>query len=130
LQIKDYSFDVPSGRVRITLANAYPNNGLGNPGALNPAQRYFLANYLFDLSFAVVGAGASDGSTCGGVEVPTCWFLTSASWLDNNGVETPWAMAQDFLTTNDPNNASHCPGLGGDPATPRTWGSIKSQYRN
>jgi len=128
LQIKDYAYDPLTGWVRITLANAYPNNGLGNPGAVNPAQRYFLANYVFDLTFSVPGAG-SPGATCGGVEAPTCWFLNSTSWLDNNGIETPWALASEYLTTNDPNNSAFCP-FGPDPAAPRTWGSIKSQYRN
>ena len=128
LQIKDFSFDGTTGKVRITLANAYPNNGLGNPGAVNPAQRYFLANYLFDLSFATAGPTPPDLSTCGGVEVPVCFALTSASWLDNSGVETPWAVAGGFITTNDPNNSQQCPGA--VPVAPRTWGSVKSQYRN
>jgi hypothetical protein len=128
LQIKDYSFDGTTGKVRITLANAYPNNGLGNPSATNPGIRYFLANYHFDLSFATPGPTPPDNSTCGGVEVPTCWGLSSASWLDNNGVETQWAIAAGFITTNDPNNTQGCPGA--VPAAPRTWGSVKSQYRN
>jgi hypothetical protein len=128
LQIKDYSFDATTGKVRITLANAYPNGGAGNPGAVNPAVRYFLANYLFDLTFATAGPTPPDLSTCGGVEVPTCWALTSATWLDNSGVETPWAVAAGFITTNDPNNAQGCPGV--VPTAPRTWGSVKSQYRN
>jgi len=128
LQIKDYSFDGTTGKVKITLANAYPNGGAGNPGAVTATTRYFLANYNFDLTFAVVGPGAPDGSTCGGVEVPVCFALTSATWLDLTGAEIPFNIAGGYITTNDPNNASHCPGA--VPTAPRTWGSVKSQYRN
>ena len=128
LQIKDYSYDGTTGKVKITLANAYPNGGAGNPAATNAAQRYFLANYNFDLTFAVVGPGAPDGSTCGGVEVPVCFALTQATWLDLTGAEIPWNIASGYITTNDPNNLQHCPGT--VPAAPRTWGSVKSQYRD
>jgi len=128
LQIKDYSYDATTGKVKITLANAYPNGGAGNPSATNPAVRYFLANYNFDLTFAVAGPGAPDGSTCGGVEVPVCFALTQATWLDLTGAELPWNIAGGFITSNDPSNSSHCPGA--VPAAPRTWGSVKSQYRD
>jgi len=128
-QVKAYQFDGTTGTVRITLVDAYPNNSLGNPGAVNPTTRYFLANYQFDLTSAVAGAG-SLYATCGGVEVPTCWVLYSATWFDLQGIEHPWAIAQGFITTNDPNNASHCGGGGAVPALSKTWGSIKSQYRN
>jgi len=127
LQIKDYSYDATTGKVKITLANAYPNGGAGNPGAVNPSQRYFLANYNFDLSFAVAGPG-DPPNTCGGVEVPMCFALSSATWLDLNGAEIPWSIAQGYITSNDPNNTSHCPGA--VPTAPRTWGSVKSQYRD
>lgn len=126
LQIKDYMFDATTGKCRIVLANAFPNGGLGNPAATNPAVHYFLANYEFDMSFAVAGAG-DPPNTCGGLEVPACWALTSASWLDTNGNEIFWTHGQDFLTVNDPNNAQHCPGTVPTQAT--TWGKVKGQYR-
>ena len=126
LQIKDYSFDPTTGKCKIVLANAYPNNGLGNPAATNPAVHYFLANYSFDMTFAVPGAG-SPPATCGGIEVPACWALTSASWLDTNNNEIFWTHGSDFLTVNDPNNAQHCPGS--VPAQSTTWGKVKGQYR-
>lgn len=127
LQIKDYSFDATTGKVKIVLANAYPNGGAGNPAATVAATHYFLANYLFDLTFAVAGPGDPPNS-CGGVEVPACFGLVSASWLDTAGNEINWAHASnDFVTVNDPNNAQHCPGS--VPAQTTTWGKLKGQYR-
>jgi len=126
LQIKDYSFDATTGKVRIVLANAYPNGGAGNPSATNPVTHYFLADYHFDLSFAVAGPG-DPPNTCGGLEVPSCWALTSASWLDTASNEINWTHGQDYLTTNDPNHTSNCPGS--VPAQTTTWGKVKGQYR-
>ncbi len=133
LQIKDYAYDVASGKVRITLANAYPNadasnNPQGNPAAVSPSQRYFLANYLFDLTFATTGPTVA-GSTCGHLETPVCFVLLTASWLDLSGAEFQLPIANGgYLTTNDPNNGNFCP-IGPDPAAPTTWGRVKSQYR-
>ena len=130
LQIKDYAFDPVSGWVKITLANAYPNGGAGNAAATNPAQRYFLAGYQFDLTSAVVGAGDPSAGTCGGIESQVCWNVYGASWLDLSGNEINWTHGSDHLTVNDPNNAQGCP-IGPDlvPARARTWGAVKSQYR-
>jgi len=127
LQIKDYSYDSTTGKVKIVLANAYPNGGAGNPAATVAGTHYFLANYHFDLSFAVAGPG-DPPNTCGGVDVPACFALTSATWLDLSGNEIAWTPGQNFITANDPTNAQHCPGI--VPAQTRTWGSLKSQYRD
>jgi len=128
LQIKDYSFDPTTNKARIVLANAYPNGGAGNPSATNPAQRYLLANWAFDMTFGVVGPSDPTAGTCGGIEKPFCWALTTTSWLDTNGTEFPWTHGQDFVTVNDALNAQHCPGV--VPAASRTWGSLKQQYHN
>jgi len=128
IQVKDYSFDATTGKVQIVLANLYPNNGLGNPGAVNPAQRYFLANYNFDLSFAVPGPSDPVAGTCGGVGIPVCFALYQADWLDLSGGQNDWSIASDFITSNDPNNSSRCPGA--VPSVPKTWGFVKGQYHN
>ncbi len=131
LQIKDYAFNAATGKVKITLANAYPNGGAGNAAATNPTQRYFLAGYEFDLASAVVGAGDPGLGTCGGMESAVCWGISSASWLDTSGNEIFWTHGSDYLTVNDPNNSrTYCP-YGPDlvPARARTWGAVKSQYR-
>lgn len=127
LQIKDYSFDPTTGKCKIVLANAYPNGGLGNPASTDPTKHYFLANYHFDMVFGSNGPTPADLSTCGGLEVPVCWALTSASWLDVNNNEISWTHGSDFLTVNDPNNGQHCPGS--VPAQSTTWGKVKGQYR-
>jgi hypothetical protein len=134
VQIKDYEFDTVSNKVRIVLADAYPNmdpaTGVnhGNPGAVNPAQRYFLADYHFDFTSANAGPSPVDLSTCGGVEAPMCFMLTMATWVDLNGEEIPWAWNSGYLTANDPQDRSHCPSV--VPVVAKTWGSLKSQYRN
>lgn len=132
LQIKRYDYDLTTGKEKIELASAYPAPDAnqvpqGNPLATNPLQRYFLANYHFDLTYASAGPTNPAAGTCGGVSVPVCFGLTSASWLDLSGNEIPWAFGKDHLTSNDPNNSSRCPGS--VPAQTRTWGSIKGQYR-
>jgi len=127
LQIKDYSYDAVSGKVKIVLANAYPNGGAGNPAATNASVRYFLANYVFDLTFATPGPSDANAGTCGGVEVPACFGLVSASWLDTAGNEISWTHGNDFLTVNDPNHVQSCPAT--VPAQSTTWGKVKGQYR-
>ena len=133
VQVKDYSFDGISGKAKISLYNTYPNNlpgggaAQGNPGATTGTQRYFLGRFLFDQSLGVVGPSDPAAATCGGLEVGTCFHLTAQTWLDLQGVENTWAIAQEFVTSNDPNNAAHCPGA--TPTVGTTWGNLKNQYR-
>jgi hypothetical protein len=123
IQIKDYSFDALTGKARAVLANTYP---AGNNTQIDPAVRYFLASFVFDHSFSVVGP-SDPGQTCGGLEVAVCAHLTRTSWLSPSGVETPWAYGQEYVTANDPNNSSGCPGA--TPAVSKTWGEVKAQYK-
>ena len=124
LQIKGYSYDPETGRATGLVANAYP---AGNPSAVNPAQRYFLARFGFDHSFSVNGA-TTPGADCGGLEVPVCAFLSVAKYNALAGGEIDWAKGQDFVTANDPNNTSGCSGQ--VPAKNTTWGSVKAQYKH
>lgn len=123
LAIKDYSFDPISGKTRAVCANAYPDGDLdGN----NAAVRYFLARFLFDHTFSVVGA-TTPGVDCGGIEQAVCAHFTSASWLSLDGVETEWAKNSEFVTANDAANETRCPGA--TPAKSASWGSVKAQYK-
>jgi hypothetical protein len=134
VQVKAYLYDEPGqpGRARAVCYNAYPNNACsgcpaqGNPAATNPAQRYFLARFLFDESFGVNGP-SDPGLTCGGLEIGTCLAMVSQSWLDIDGNEFALPLAQDYLTSNDASNATRCPGA--TPTKATTWGSLKNQYR-
>jgi len=132
VQVKDYSYDPLTGKARAVLYDAYPNNASpgsppqGNPGATDPTKRYFLARFLFDETFGANGP-SDPGNTCGGLEIATCFHLSSATWLDLNGNEFPWTVAQDFITSNDAANNTHCPGP--TPTQPTTWGHLKNQYR-
>jgi len=132
VQVKDFSYDALSGKARISLYNAYPNNNpatgapQGNPAAITSTQRYFLGSVTFNMLYGVAGP-TDPGLTCGGLEVGTCFHLTNQVWLDLAGNEVPWAVASEFVTSNDPNNLSHCPGA--TPTQSTTWGSLKNQYR-
>ena len=122
LQIKKFTYDPATGKILGLLADAYQA-----VSSVNPAQRYLLCSYNFDLSFAA--NGPQDPSVaCGGFEVPMCAHITYATWLTLDGIETPWTVAKEFVTANDPLNTSGCPGA--TPATSKTWGQVKSQYRN
>jgi hypothetical protein len=137
VHIPDFSYDITTGKALITFANAYPNadaNGInqGNPGAVTPTVHYCLVDYHFDLTFATV-APTDPGNTCGGVGKPVCLAIAplgataGPSWVDLAGNEVPWAVAGGFLTTNDPTDAQHCPGI--VPTQSKTWGQVKDQYR-
>jgi hypothetical protein len=124
IQIKDYSFDAATGKARAVLANKYP---AGNFTEVNPAQRYFLAQFLFDHSFSTNGP-SDPGNTCGGLDVAICAHITRTSWLSPDGVETQWPLAQEYLTANDPDQSQDPCGFY-VPAVRATWGGIKAQYR-
>jgi hypothetical protein len=124
LQIKGYTYEASDGRATGLVANAYP---AGNPNALNPAQRYFLARFGFDHSFSVNGP-TTPGADCGGLEVPVCAWLKVAKYNALTGGEIDWLKGNDFLMANDPNNTNNCPGV--VPAKNTTWGKVKSQYKH
>jgi hypothetical protein len=123
IQIKDYSFDAVSGKARAVLANTYPD---GNVTQVLPGQRYFLAGFIFDHTFSVIGA-TTPGADCGGVETPVCAHLTKASWLTLDGVELQYPFASEFVTANDASNSTGCPGA--TPAAATSWGAVKGTYR-
>ncbi|MEP7028273.1 MAG: hypothetical protein ABI960_06735 [Candidatus Eisenbacteria bacterium] len=128
LQITDWSYDSGTGKAKATLANSYPNGAVYSTGTTPAATtRYLLGGIVFDETYSVAGPG-DPPNTCGGIEAPVCFHITSASWLDLNSTESNWTVANEWITSNDPNNNSRCPGA--TPAAAKTWGQVKSQYRN
>jgi hypothetical protein len=126
---KTFSYDGVNDAAAIEISVGYPGNlGQGNPGATNPSQRYHLAVVRFDMTKGVTGPSSPAGF-CGGLEKPMCITVTSAQWGDPAGVLHSWTLGNSSLTANDPQNSSHCPGIGPTAAQRSTWGSIKSQYR-
>ena len=140
LQIKQYDFVEPPSAYASTLmkgllANAYPSaNGVTSV----VTQRYFLAQFIFDHQFSVNGA-TTVGVDCGGLDTPMCIvllqgtrgiyegsgskYVTFADGLEHFFDESP----NHFLTVN---GAVGCANPGSVPAENKTWGQIKSQYRN
>jgi hypothetical protein len=108
----------PTTLIRGRLVNYYPSGQTAQP-----AQRYFLAEFRFDHSHSVNGPG-TPGNSCGGLEVPIVIRLLfdqgngqATSYL-SGGMEFSFEPGNTVVTAND-----------AVPATPATWGQIKSQYR-
>ena len=111
----------------------------------DPNATYTIVRFQFDHSNGFFGLGAKPDS-CGCVERPQCLRIVTASWLDENLVEYPFVIEQEFATWQDPTNSSFCPGVvecfdppcdipdpcaapQPTPAHTRSWGSVKSWYR-
>jgi len=138
LQIKDVNFAPVSSGYATTLllaqvANAFPNNNAGN--TVNPAAKYFLMDAEFNQSASIVGPTVDPAVACGQAEVPVCFNLASATYIiaDGSGTEIPFVFhgnaTGDWATAHEASVAS-VPSCQATPAAARTWGSIKSQYRN
>jgi len=126
LQIKRVEFSppydpYPTTLMRVLLANVY------DPvTSVNPGTRYLLERIGFDLTAAVPGA-STPPTSCGGFEQPMCFKLSYASFIDPDNQEYLFNRSREPLTVSF-NGPSAC--FGAVPAQPKTWGSIKSQYRN
>jgi hypothetical protein len=109
---------------RFVCANAYTVTQHANP-----ATRYFLMSLEFAHTYSVVGPG-EPGSTCGGFENAICFWLMNdkLQYLDAAGHEQSLEpfIGQYFATFNNAANGMGCPAV---PVRNRTWGQIKSQYR-
>ncbi|MGH7724646.1 MAG: hypothetical protein ACREOU_04390 [Candidatus Eiseniibacteriota bacterium] len=144
VQIKAYDTGAGSGDLqydpnlrRLVLANAYPA-GISTSLA---TQRYFLARFLFDHSFSVPGPG-TPGVDCGGYENAICFTMLGGSepgsvatgkwwakvnYLDQAGATRELPVGNRIATFNNAGNPMGCAAV---PAVNKTWGQIKSQYRN
>jgi len=107
--------------MRITLANSYPNGVT----AISAATRYFLMSIAFNHQFSVDGV-SDPGLTCGGLVQPICFKLQNAGVLDLTGAESQMDRPSGVVSVSF-NGASACSAV---PAKAKTWGQIKSQYRN
>ena len=134
LNIKEYGF-VATGSIYDPdtmyglIADAHPDGVTALPGT-----RYFLGQWLFDHSFSVAGPG-TPGTDCGGFETPMCVALLTGNRhvVFEGGTSNYVAGGVEFPFDEGPNDWRSTHGLAGCPATPvqnRTWGHIKSQYRN
>jgi len=123
LQIRKYTYDSVTQTAMGLFANAYTD--VISP---DPATRYLLASFEFDLSFAAPGAG-DPPSSCGGLDDFLCVRMTNTSWLSLQGEEIQWSKSdRSFVTGNDDPHRLLC--VFAVPAQPKTWGSLKVQYRN
>jgi hypothetical protein len=91
----------------------------------DPARVTAVGHVVFDLSNATVAPGIP--GTCPGAAIPMCFAIVSATATHAGGSTEALALAQDSVRWNDPANSTACPGS--VPATPRTWGMVKAQYR-
>ncbi len=114
VQERTFDYDATSGSVRAALAIRYPT-----VLSSNPATRYFTLRILFDHTDSVSGGG-TPGVTCGGLESLITFDVERAVWINAANEEVPWPLENDHVT------AAGVPPV---PALDRTWGQIKSIYR-
>jgi hypothetical protein len=135
-EFKDLSYNSMYSQMILLVAASYATR------TPDPNVTYRLGTITFDHTYAVTGAGVP-GQTCGGFEKPICittWGgfnvhgdcdqgpSPNASYLDANGVEHPFgAGGPGFATFRIDPSIQACSLA--TPAEPRTWGSIKAQYR-
>ena len=119
LQIRRVDFVPPSEPYAQTMMWVLLANSYTPVTTVDPSATYLLERVLFDLSYAVPGAG-DPPNTCGGFEQAMFFTLTRATYLDPNFNEFPFGRARLPLTVSVNTSV---------PARPTTWGAIKGQYR-
>lgn len=132
-QLEGFGFLGPSdvygpGIMRGVLANIYSEGSTSTA-----SQRYFLAEFRFDHIQSVSGE-AVPGVTCGGLETPLCFSLLTGPQDPGVGTSAYYRLGDPTEIAFDGNSSTWVTvnGLGGCPAvpaTPSTWGQIKSVYR-
>lgn len=114
-----YAFDPLTRRAEFNMVSLY--------GTFTPAASS-LVLFQIDFDHASSAVGPQDPNVaCGGAEVPVCIHQRSGYYLDAETLQHDAAKGQEFVTWQDPNNTSECPGA--TPAVRTTWGQIKGQYR-
>ena len=138
ISISNFQYDGNTGKA--TLAYLFL------PWTPDPNTTYTLAQFTFDKSNGFRGLGAKADS-CGCVERAECLMLYDAKWIDVNSNEIPFTPELvPMVSWEDPygaacgvadcfdpppacSNPDPCSLPQPTPATQRTWGSVKSQYR-
>jgi hypothetical protein len=92
----------------------------------DPYQRYEFVKLVFDHANSVAGPGGP--GTCGYADYPMCVNIAFAELNLAGGQQTSYVFERSFVTWQDPTNANQCPSYA-TPATARTWGAIRAQYR-
>jgi len=91
------------------------------------ATNYTVAQLSYDHSFSATGP-QDPAIACGNAQFGMCHHITRHGFLDANNIVVNWPVGNEFVLWNDAQNSSQCPGA--TPATPSTWGKIKSTYHN
>ena len=112
------------GNVELDIANTYDNF---SPGV---GQRYTMWQVRFDHTYSTAGAG--DGSSsCGFASYALCFRIAdddtrAPEFLLSDGTKVSGGIERDWVTWQDPTNASNCPLI---QAQESTWGRVKGMYR-
>ena len=142
--------DLP-GRLRVVMAERYESAAV-----LAPESTYTVLRVRFDHTLSVPADSANPVGTCGGAAEWLHLGITWATYVNPNGVETHFAIGQEFLYWNPPpwvgvrgsppGELASLPGLEpweshGEPfphlpscespvpSKATTWGRLKSNYR-
>lgn len=91
----------------------------------DPDVRYSFFRIDFDHSYSIPGPSAPP--YCGEVEEPFCMMIRRSYWVPGGGMGTYDLATDGYARWQDSTNSTPCePPV---PATARTWGSLKVQYR-
>jgi hypothetical protein len=135
LDLTKINYDPLIGRERIIIARSWTT-----PITADPGIRYQIANVTFDHTYAVSGPG-DPPQTCGGFEQPICFTFQGSqgahgdcdpygqnAYLDGNGEQHSFGAFPSVIATFR-SDASSVTCNGATPATPKTWGALRAQYR-
>ena len=113
-----YGYGTPLTNMRVTLFVGYA------PGVtvVDPNQRYFLARFVFDHLYSVVGA-THPGVDCGGFEEEMHFRLLRGNYVDTGPTADRHEFARDLAL-----GSSYLGFNNTTPAWATTWGSLKNQY--
>lgn len=118
----NYSYDGVIGKALVDFQNAFTSTDL----PLAPATRYMMFDYNFNHAFSNVGP-RDPALECGFAELPLCLHLVYTEHLFPDLTSGTYNLETDFITWQDPNNGSGCPGATQN--TESTWGRVKGLYR-
>ena len=119
LPIFNYSYDGGTGKALLDMLNAY-NETTGN--GLSQTMYQAIFNHAFSNS------GPQDPALeCGFAENPVCFHLVATEHLNPDLTISSYNVANDFVTWQDPDNGTGCPGATQNESS--TWGRVKGLYR-
>lgn len=90
------------------------------------ANTYVVAQLNYDHALSAPGPN-NPAVGCGLADAPVCHHITRHGFLNAANSVVNWPVGNEFVTWNDGQNVSQCPGA--TPTQASTWGKLKGTYR-